>query len=68
MHQAQYFLVVHPYAIILLQEQLDLAVAVFPFVARIHLTNEQCSFLVPVHMFALQIGVISATRDLKEFA
>ncbi|WP_256720860.1 MULTISPECIES: hypothetical protein [Paenibacillus] len=65
LHEAQYLLVVHPYAVILPQEQLELPVAVLSFVAFVNCSDESLCLGIPVVLLPLQICVVAASRNTK---
>ncbi|MGG4531384.1 hypothetical protein [Aneurinibacillus migulanus] len=68
MHETQYLLVIHPYAVILPQEQLELPVAIFSFVAMVHLANESHGLDIPIVLLSLQVYVVTTSRNTRKLA
>ncbi|MMZ63636.1 hypothetical protein D1872_259030 [compost metagenome] len=68
LHETQYLLVIHPYAVILPQEQLELPVAIFSFVAMVHLANESHGLDIPIVLLSLQVYVVTTSRNTRKLA
>ncbi|KIV58145.1 hypothetical protein TS65_07415, partial [Aneurinibacillus migulanus] len=66
LHETQYLLVIHPYAVILPQEQLELPVAIFSFVAMVHLANESHGLDIPIVLLSLQVYVVTTSRNTRK--